>query len=53
VGKAIARYAPLVGAAGVAVYAFYDTKKVAATAIELFSAEVVLEPESAVEASDL
>ena len=44
-GKAIARYAPLVGAAGVAVYAFYDTKKVAMTAIELFRGEVVIEPE--------
>ncbi|WP_448173557.1 hypothetical protein [Rhizobacter fulvus] len=53
VGKAVARYAPLVGAAGVAAYAFYDTKKVAATAIELFSAELVLEPESAVGTLDL
>ena len=44
-GKAIARYAPLVGAAGVAVYAFYDTKKVAMTAIELFRGEVVIEPD--------
>jgi hypothetical protein len=44
-GKAIARYAPLVGAAGVAAYAFYDTKKVATTAIELFRGDVVLEPD--------
>lgn len=43
VGKAVARYAPVVGAAGVAAYAFYDTKKVAATAIELFRGEVVVE----------
>lgn len=42
-GKTIARYAPLLGAAGVAAYAFYDTKKVATTAIELFRGEVVLE----------
>lgn len=42
-GKAIARYAPLVGAAGVAAYAFYDTKKVATTAIDLFRGDVVLE----------
>jgi hypothetical protein len=41
-GKAIARYAPVVGAAGVAAYAFYDTRKVAMTAIELFSADVVV-----------
>ena len=43
-GKAIARYAPVVGAAGVAAYAFYDTRKVATTAMELFGREVVLEP---------
>lgn len=43
-GKAVARYAPVIGAAGVAFYAFYDTKKVAATAIELFRNEVAVEP---------
>lgn len=37
VGKAIARYAPLVGALGVGAYAYYDTQKVADTANELFS----------------
>ena len=42
-GKAIARYAPVVGAVGVGAYAYYDTKKVAQTAIELFSSEVVLQ----------
>lgn len=42
-GKAIARYAPVVGAVGVGAYAYYDTKKVAETAIELFSSEVVLQ----------
>ena len=46
VGKAIARYAPLVGALGVGAYAYYDTQKVAATAIELFSSEVVLRTDS-------
>ena len=46
-GKAIVRYAPIVGAAGVAAYAFYDTKKVATTAIELFGANVVIEPDVA------
>lgn len=40
VGKAIARYAPLVGALGVGAYAYYDTQKVADTAIELFGSEV-------------
>jgi hypothetical protein len=46
-GKALARYASIVGAAGVAAYAFYDTKKVAPTAIELFGADVVIEPDGA------
>jgi hypothetical protein len=46
-GKAVARYAPLLGAIGVGAYAYYDTKKVADTAIELFSSEVLLQKESA------
>ena len=41
-GKAFARWAPLVGAIGVGGYAYYDTKKVAANAIELFSGEWVI-----------
>jgi hypothetical protein len=41
-GKAIARFLPLVGAAGVAGYAYYDTKKVGAAAVEIFSREAVL-----------
>jgi hypothetical protein len=36
VGKGISRFLPLVGAVGVAWYAWYDTGKVADTAIELF-----------------
>ncbi len=43
VGKAVARYAPLVGAVGVGAYAYYDTKKVAETAIALFSSEVLVQ----------
>lgn len=42
VGKAFARWAPVVGALGVGGYAYYDTKKVGANAIELFSCELVL-----------
>lgn len=42
-GKAVARYAPLVGAVGVGAYAYFDTKKVAETAIELFSSEVLVQ----------
>jgi len=44
VGKAAARYLPLVGAAGVAGYAYYDTRKVADNAIALFSRPITLEP---------
>jgi hypothetical protein len=43
VGKAAARYLPLLGAAGVAGYAYYDTRKVADNAIALFSRQVILE----------
>ena len=35
--KNISRWVPLVGAIGVGAYAYYDTSKVASTAIELFS----------------
>jgi hypothetical protein len=42
--KAVARYAPLVGALGVGAYAYFDTHQVARTAIELFEADVVCEP---------
>ena len=41
--KTIARYAPLVGAAGIASYAYLDTRKVARTAIELFGSEIELQ----------
>ncbi|MFZ4481337.1 MAG: hypothetical protein ACOYNZ_15750 [Rhodoferax sp.] len=44
-GKAVARYAPVVGALGVGAYAYYDTKKVAETAIALFSSEMVVQNE--------
>ena len=39
VGRALARFLPLVGAAGVAGYAYYDTRKVGAAAIGLFGKE--------------
>jgi hypothetical protein len=42
-GKTVSRFIPLIGAAAVAGYAYYDTTKVAGTAAELFSREVVLE----------
>ena len=42
IGKTVARYAPVIGALGVGGYAYYDTNKVAKTAIELFSSEVLV-----------
>ena len=42
--KTVARYAPLVGAAGIAGYAYFDTRKVARTAMELFGSEASIEP---------
>ena len=45
-GKAMARYAPLVGAVGVGAYAYYDTRRVAGTAIELFGSELVIDVEA-------
>lgn len=41
--RIVARYVPLVGAAGVGAYAFYDTQRVARTAIEVFGAEIVVD----------
>ncbi len=43
IGKGVARWLPVVGAAGVGAYAFYDTHQVAASAISLFSQEFELE----------
>ena len=42
-GKSVARLIPLVGAAAVAGYAYHDTIKVAASAMELFRREIVFE----------
>ena len=38
-GKGVARFLPMVGAAAVAGYAYYDTKKVGASAIALLSSD--------------
>jgi hypothetical protein len=40
-GRGIARWLPVVGAAGVAGYAYYDTMRVADTTIELFRSKVI------------
>ena len=39
VSHGVARWLPVIGAAGVGAYAWYDTRKVARTAIELFAME--------------
>jgi hypothetical protein len=45
IGKGVGRMIPIFGALGVAAYAYYDTAKVAATAIELYEGEIELEPD--------
>ncbi|MFP5466318.1 MAG: hypothetical protein ACLGG8_02155 [Gammaproteobacteria bacterium] len=45
-GKGVARLLPIVGAVGVGAYAYYDTAKVAATAIELFESEISIDAEA-------
>jgi len=42
-GRAIARWVPLVGAAGVGAYAWWDTRQVGRAALELFENEQVIE----------
>lgn len=43
IGKSISRWIPVLGAVGVGAYAYYDTRQVAATAIELFSRRLEIE----------
>lgn len=45
-GKAVSRWLPVVGALGVGAYAFYDTARVAKTAMELFEHDIEIEPSS-------
>ena len=40
IAKAASRWLPAIGAAGVAGYAYYDTTRVADTAIELFARDI-------------
>jgi len=46
IAKSIAKYVPFVGAVAIGGYAYYDTSKVAATAIDAFSGEISLEGDS-------
>jgi hypothetical protein len=43
IGKGVSRWLPIIGALGVAAYAYYDTGKVAENAIEFFSSEIDVE----------
>ena len=45
VGSGVSRWLPVVGAVGVGAYAYWDTAKVAKTAIELFGSGVEIEVE--------
>jgi hypothetical protein len=44
IGRAVSRFVPVLGAAGVAGYSWYDTRQVARTAIELFTRDIEVEP---------
>lgn len=46
IGRGLSRWIPIAGAVGVGAYAYYDTARVASTAIELFAQDVVVEPEA-------
>jgi hypothetical protein len=41
--KGVSRWLPAIGALGVGVYAYYDTRQVADTAIALFESDIVME----------
>jgi hypothetical protein len=45
-GRGVSRWLPVVGAVGVAGYAYYDTMRVAETTIELFRSELVVDADS-------
>jgi len=42
-GRALTRWMPLIGAAGVSAYAYYDTRQVARAALALFEREQVID----------
>jgi len=43
IGRAISRWLPAIGSLAIAAYAYYDTSRVAATAIETFKKEIEIE----------
>lgn len=44
IGKGFSRWLPVIGAVGVGAFAYYDTARVASTAIKLFSGEIKMLP---------
>jgi hypothetical protein len=44
-GRAISRWLPIVGALGIAAYAFYDTAQVVNNSISLFESQIEIKPE--------
>ena len=44
IGKGISRWLPILGALGVAGFAYFDTGQVASTAIDLFGREIDIDP---------
>lgn len=46
VGRGVSRFVPVLGALGVGAYAYFDTTRVAQTAVELFTQGVVVVDES-------
>jgi hypothetical protein len=45
--KSISRWVPVLGAVGVGAYAYFDTSRVAATAIDLFSEDLAIDDREA------
>jgi len=41
--KSVSRWVPMVGAAALSAYAYYDTQQVAKAAIEMFEREQIIE----------
>jgi len=46
-GRVISRWLPIIGAAGVGAYAYYDTAQVGATAVDLFRSDIEIEGDGA------
>jgi hypothetical protein len=41
-GKALSRWVPVLGAVGVGAYAYYDTRRIAKTAVEVFESDLAV-----------